>query len=90
MDYEGIYRKTGGMSQVKQITQSFQRLPAFRLEDTEWDISAITSVLKNYFRELPIPLFTFDLHDDLVSIAGQSFVLPVRFRLTHAIIYRAS
>ncbi|SNX85128.1 related to GTPase-activating protein beta-chimerin [Melanopsichium pennsylvanicum] len=70
MDYEGIYRKSGGTSQLKVITQLFDRGNSFDLEDTDRfnDVSAITSVLKNYFRELPTPLLTFELYDDLIRV----------------------
>ncbi|EST08092.1 Zinc finger, LIM-type [Kalmanozyma brasiliensis GHG001] len=70
MDYEGIYRKSGGTSQLKVITQLFDRGNAFDLEDTDRfnDVSAITSVLKNYFRELPTPLLTFELYDELIQV----------------------
>ncbi|KAE8255310.1 hypothetical protein A4X13_0g3086 [Tilletia indica] len=71
MDYEGIYRKSGGTSQLRVITQLFERGQPFDLEDMDRfnDVSAITSVLKNYFRELPIPLLTFDLHESFVRVA---------------------
>ena len=70
MDYEGIYRKSGGTSQLKVITQLFERGNAFDLEDTNRfnDVSAITSVLKNYFRELPTPLLTYELYDELIKV----------------------
>jgi len=71
LDYEGIYRKTGGSGQTKAITQLFERgdYASFDLCDSDRfnDICSITSVLKTYFRSLPIPLLTFDLHDDFTS-----------------------
>ncbi|KAG8834708.1 hypothetical protein FRC17_007614 [Serendipita sp. 399] len=74
MEYEGIYRKSGGAGQSKAITQAFERgdYDAFDLLDTEQftDISSITSVLKNYFRSLPNPLLTFELHDAFVQAAS--------------------
>ncbi|KAF8756889.1 RhoGAP protein [Rhizoctonia solani] len=73
MDYEGIYRKTGGTSQSKAIVQLFEKGDyAFDLEDTDAfnDISSITSVLKSYFRQLPVPLLTFALHEQFVEAAG--------------------
>ncbi|QRV79292.1 Rho-type GTPase-activating protein 4 [Ceratobasidium sp. AG-Ba] len=74
MDYEGIYRKTGGSSQSKAITQLFERgnYDAFDLEDTDSfnDISSVTSVMKTYFRQLPNPLLTFALHEKFVEAAG--------------------
>ncbi|WWC91633.1 uncharacterized protein L201_006579 [Kwoniella dendrophila CBS 6074] len=74
MEYEGIYRKTGGSSQSKQITQLFERgdYDAFDLTDLEVfnDISSVTSVLKSYFRSLPNPLLTHALHESFVAAAS--------------------
>jgi len=69
MDYEGIYRKSGGTSQLKIITQLFESRQPFNLEDTDRfnDISAVTSVLKNYFRELPEPLLTYELYQRFIE-----------------------
>ncbi|KAJ3514631.1 hypothetical protein NLJ89_g2275 [Agrocybe chaxingu] len=71
LDYEGIYRKTGGSSQSKAITQMFERgdYDSFDLRDMDRfnDICSVTSVLKTYFRSLPVPLLTFDLHDQFMS-----------------------
>ncbi|BGP18390.1 hypothetical protein JCM10213_005981 [Rhodosporidiobolus nylandii] len=74
MAYEGIYRKTGGMGQTKLITQYFERGQEFDLQDRDKfnDIAAITSCMKNYFRSLPVPLFTHDLHEEFVSAAELS------------------
>ncbi|KAG8970902.1 hypothetical protein FRC05_011670 [Tulasnella sp. 425] len=73
MDYEGIYRKTGGSGQSKVITQLFEKgnYDAFDLRDTDSfnDICSVTSVLKNYFRALPNPLLTYALHDAFVGAA---------------------
>lgn len=73
LEYEGIYRKTGGTRLSKNITQLFEKgdYNSFDLRDTERfnDICSITSVLKNYFRALPDPLLTFDLHEKLVDAA---------------------
>ncbi|KAF9051044.1 RhoGAP-domain-containing protein [Hymenopellis radicata] len=71
LDYEGIYRKTGGSGQSKIITQLFERgdYNAFDLCDSDRfnDICSVTSVLKTYFRSLPVPLFTYDLHDHFMA-----------------------
>ncbi|KAH7888929.1 RhoGAP-domain-containing protein [Phlebopus sp. FC_14] len=74
LDYEGLYRKTGGSGQTKIITQLFERgdYAAFDLRDSDRfnDICSVTSVLKTYFRSLPVPLLTFDLHGEFISAAG--------------------
>jgi Rho-type GTPase-activating protein 1/2 len=71
MDFEGIYRKTGGSAQTKAITALFERgeYHTFDLRDSDRfnDICSVTSVFKSYFRNLPTPLLTFDLHDNFVS-----------------------
>ncbi|THH15660.1 hypothetical protein EW146_g4855 [Bondarzewia mesenterica] len=71
LEYEGIYRKTGGSGQSKIITQLFERgdYAAFDLRDQDKfnDICSITSVLKTYFRSLPNPLLTYVLHDEFMN-----------------------
>lgn len=63
MDQEGIYRKTGGNSQVNMIKDGFDKNENFDISDPDMDITAVTSVLKQYFRKLPMPLLTFDVYD---------------------------
>jgi Rho-type GTPase-activating protein 1/2 len=74
LDYEGIYRKNGGAGQSKAITQLFERgdYAAFDLRDSDRfsDICSVTSVLKTYFRSLPVPLLTYDLHDNFMRAAS--------------------
>ncbi|KAF1798812.1 hypothetical protein V8B55DRAFT_1588774 [Mucor lusitanicus] len=86
MDYEGIYRKSGGVGQMRQIQQSFEKGEVPNLIDEEkWnDICAITSVLKQYFRELPNPLFTYELHSkfmDAMMISNSSEQLQTMTQL---------
>jgi hypothetical protein len=76
MEYEGIYRKTGGSSLSKAITQLFEQgnYDSFDLNDIDRfnDINSITSVLKSYFRALPNPLLTHGLHELFVTAACKS------------------
>ncbi|KAI1003380.1 hypothetical protein K3495_g4824 [Podosphaera aphanis] len=67
MDVEGIYRKTGGNSQVKTIQDGFERMEDYDISDPTLDITAVTSVLKQYLRRLPIPLLTFDVYDRVLE-----------------------
>lgn len=71
LDYEGIYRKTGGSGLSKSITQLFERgdYDSFDLRDSDRfnDICSVTSVLKTYFRSLPDPLFTYALHEEFIQ-----------------------
>jgi Rho-type GTPase-activating protein 1/2 len=67
MDVEGIYRKTGGNSQVKTLQEGFEKSEDYDISDPTIDITAITSVLKQYLRKLPTPLLTFDVYDRIMD-----------------------
>jgi hypothetical protein len=73
MDYEGIYRKSGGAAQMKSIQLSFEQgLDPDLTDDDEYnDICAVTSILKQYFRELPNPLITYDLYPEFLESIGK-------------------
>lgn len=66
MDFEGIYRKSGGAGQMRQIQDTFERGedPQF---DSNVDICGVTSVLKQYFRNLPNPLLTYEIYERFVD-----------------------
>lgn len=76
MDAEGIYRKSGGNSQVKMIQEGFDKVDDFDISDPSIDIASVTSVLKQYFRKLPTPLLTFDVYDRVLESAGK---FPLNF-----------
>ena len=67
MDIEGIYRKSGGNSQVQVIKEGFERTNDYDISDPDLDINAVTSTLKQYFRKLPTPLITYDVYDKLLE-----------------------
>lgn len=77
MDQEGIYRKTGGNSQINMIKDGFERNESFDISDPDWDITAVTSVLKQYFRKLPTPLLTFEVYDRILE-SNCSYPLPAQ------------
>lgn len=70
MDYEGIYRKSGGAAQIRLIHQAFDNGEPIDLKQDYPinDIGAITSVLKQYLRELPDPLLTYSLYPTLIDV----------------------
>ncbi|RFU72011.1 rho gtpase activator rga [Trichoderma arundinaceum] len=67
MDQEGIYRKTGGNSQINMIKEGFDKSENYDISDPDLDITAVTSVLKQYFRKLPNPLLTFDVYEKVLE-----------------------
>lgn len=71
LDYEGIYRKSGGAGQMRMIQQAFEQGLPIDLDDVEEvnDICAVTSVLKHYFRQLPNPLLTYELYSQFIELA---------------------
>lgn len=81
MDSEGIYRKSGGNSQVKMIQDGFDRMEDFDISDPSIDIASVTSVLKQYFRKLPTPLLTFDVYDRVLESACKFY--PYKKKIRH-------
>jgi hypothetical protein len=76
MDVEGIYRKSGGTSQVNQVRSGFETDNDHDISDPDLDIHAVTSALKNYFRRLPVPLITFAVYDQFLE-AGRKWTSNV-------------
>lgn len=72
MDQEGIYRKTGGNSQVNMIKEGLDKSADYDISDPDMDITAVTSVLKQYFRKLPTPLLTFDVYERILESTGMT------------------
>lgn len=70
LDVEGIYRKSGGNSQVQQIKQGFEKQPNdYDISDNDLDVHAVTSGVKQYFRKLPNPLITYEVYDSFIDLA---------------------
>jgi len=68
IDVEGIYRKSGGTTQIQTVKDGFERAPNdFDISDPDLDIHAVTSALKQYLRRLPTPLITFEVYDKLLD-----------------------
>lgn len=66
MDCEGLFRLAGPATKVKKLKASFDAGFANLAED-EYDIHAVTGALKQYLRELPESLMTFELHHDWIE-----------------------
>ena len=68
MDAEGIYRKSGGNSQLLIVKEGFEKNPqSFDISDPDLDNHAVTSGLKQYLRRLPTPLITYYVYDKLLD-----------------------
>jgi hypothetical protein len=76
LDIEGIYRQSGTASQVARLREMFDRLPpnAPQLDfrnpaNFGHDVNSVASLLKQFFRELPDPLFTRAQYDQFIDAA---------------------
>ncbi|KAL1923054.1 uncharacterized protein VTP21DRAFT_9430 [Calcarisporiella thermophila] len=67
MDFEGIYRKSGSTSTIQSLQAIFDSGDDINLGDSDYDICAITSLLKSYLRQLPNPLVTYELYPKFIS-----------------------
>jgi len=70
LEHEGLYRVAGFHDDVEAIKMSFDKDGELTdiSEAAYDDINTITSVLKLYFRLLPIPLITFDIYFKVIDI----------------------
>ncbi|KAL0870499.1 hypothetical protein ABMA27_005480 [Loxostege sticticalis] len=67
---EGLYRKSGLSSKVRELRRLLDERPAEGAERLElYAVHVRASVLKGFFRDLPEPLLTFDLYDDFIRAA---------------------
>ncbi|KAJ0175182.1 hypothetical protein K1T71_009323 [Dendrolimus kikuchii] len=67
---EGLYRKSGLSSKVRELRRLLDERPEEGVDRLDsYAVHVRASVLKTFFRELPEPLLTFDLYDDLIRAA---------------------
>jgi hypothetical protein len=68
LNYEGLYRKSGGKSQIQSIIDAFEKSADSSYDEAlSGDIAGVTSALKQYLRYLPIPLISYDVYDDFIK-----------------------
>eukprot|EP01101_Sappina_pedata_P004508 TRINITY_DN1932_c0_g1_i1.p1 TRINITY_DN1932_c0_g1~~TRINITY_DN1932_c0_g1_i1.p1 ORF type:complete len:461 (-),score=90.26 TRINITY_DN1932_c0_g1_i1:419-1687(-) len=70
---EGIFRVTGSTARINDIVDKIERGDDVDLKvNDQDDIHVLTSLLTRYFRDLPDPLLTFDLHRAFLDTQSQS------------------
>ncbi|XP_010774490.1 unconventional myosin-IXa-like [Notothenia coriiceps] len=68
---EGIYRKSGSTNKIKELRLGLDTdVNVVNLDD--YNIHVIASVLKQWLRDLPSPLMTFELYEEFLRAMGQS------------------
>uniref|UniRef100_A0A8C6Y8H9 Myosin IXA n=1 Tax=Naja naja TaxID=35670 RepID=A0A8C6Y8H9_NAJNA len=66
---EGIYRKSGSTNKVKELRQGLDTgIERVNLDD--YNIHVIASVFKQWLRDLPNPLMTFELYEEFLRAMG--------------------
>ncbi|XP_029313509.1 unconventional myosin-IXAa isoform X2 [Cottoperca gobio] len=62
---EGIYRKSGSTNKIKELKQGLDTdVDSMNLDD--YNIHVIASVFKQWLRDLPNPLMSFELYEEFV------------------------
>ncbi|KAK2608664.1 Rho GTPase-activating protein [Conoideocrella luteorostrata] len=88
---EGIYRQSGSLNHINKLKGMFDAEssnPALDFRNPEnfyHDVNGVTGLLKQFFRDLPDPLFTLEHHDAFVNAAKHEDDIVRRDSL-HAII----
>ncbi|XP_054897398.1 unconventional myosin-IXAa-like isoform X3 [Poeciliopsis prolifica] len=67
---EGIYRKSGSTNKIKELRQGLDTDVSTVILD-DYNIHVIASVLKQWLRDLPSPLMTFELYEEFLRAMGQ-------------------
>jgi hypothetical protein len=70
MEVDGVYRKSGPLTQVNMLIQIFAcgQSPDLMSPESDYqDVTSITSVLKHYLRSLPQPLLTYELYSHFMD-----------------------
>ncbi|XP_056615540.1 unconventional myosin-IXAa isoform X5 [Triplophysa dalaica] len=66
---EGIYRKSGSTNKSKELKQGLDTdVNSINLDD--YNIHVIASVFKQWLRDLPNPLLTFELYEEFLRAMG--------------------
>ncbi|XP_051739248.1 unconventional myosin-IXAb isoform X15 [Ctenopharyngodon idella] len=66
---EGIYRKSGSTNKIKELKQGLDT-DANSVSLDDYNIHVIASVLKQWLRDLPNPLMTFELYEEFLRAMG--------------------
>ncbi|XP_065224768.1 unconventional myosin-IXAa-like isoform X2 [Planococcus citri] len=67
---EGIYRKSGLTSKVRELKNLIEQSNIDNVRFEEYQVHVLSSVLKTFLREMPEPLLTFECYDDFIRAAS--------------------
>lgn len=67
---EGIYRKSGLSSKVKELKSKMDESDQGTIKFEGYPVHVLAAVLKSFLRDMPEPLLTFDCYDDFIRAAN--------------------
>lgn len=67
---EGIYRKSGVNSKVKELKRKMDEGELEKIDFGNYQVHVLAAVLKSFFRDMPEPLLTFEYYDDFLHAAS--------------------
>jgi hypothetical protein len=62
---EGIFRLSGAAAEIQELKQDFDKGNDVDLQDCN-DPHVVAGLLKQFLRELPDPIFTYDMYDNFI------------------------
>ncbi|KAG2235142.1 hypothetical protein INT48_006523 [Thamnidium elegans] len=72
---EGIFRLSGAAPEVENLLLDFDKPPTYGkyIDLKDYDIHAITGVVKKYLRQLPDPVIPIACHEEFIQLYDRSF-----------------
>ncbi|XP_054861095.1 GEM-interacting protein isoform X2 [Amphiprion ocellaris] len=67
LSIQGVYRVSGSKPRIQKLCQAFE-MQKEQVDLSDLSPHDITSILKQFFKELPEPLLTFDLYNDFIAV----------------------
>lgn len=67
---EGIYRKSGVSSKVKELKTKMDEGDLEKVDFENYQVHVLAAVLKSFFRDMPEPLLTYEYYDDFLHAAN--------------------
>lgn len=70
---EGIFRLSGAAPEVESLYLDFDRPPTYGkyMDLKNYDIHAVTGVVKKYLRQLPDPAIPTECQQDIIKVYGK-------------------
>ena len=65
---DGILRVSGSAAQIKDLQNAYRK--GKRMDLSNVYIHTVGGVLKNYFRDMPKPILTFEAYSDFLGCSG--------------------